>query len=90
MIHNLSHPFYGNSVNALVSPSEAVVQYQWFEDVIAMVRAAGPAAELGKFDLMDAYKHVLVHPHYWHLLGIHLGYGQDRIFYVETMLPFGH
>ncbi len=40
LIHNLPHPFHGNSVNALVSPSEAAVQYQQFEDVIAMVWAA--------------------------------------------------
>ncbi len=37
LIHNLSHPFHGNSINALI-----------------MVRPAGPAAELGKFDLTDA------------------------------------
>ncbi len=55
-----------------------------------MVRAAGPAAELGKFDLTDAYKHVLVHPDYWHMLGIHVGDGPERQFNVETMLPFDH
>ncbi len=55
-----------------------------------MVRAAGPAAELGKFNLTDAYKHVLVHPDYWHMLGIHVGDGPKCKFYVETTLPFGH
>ncbi len=30
LIHNLSHPFSGRSVNALVSPEEAVDQYQKF------------------------------------------------------------
>ncbi len=90
LIHNLSHPFHGKSVNALVTPQEAAVQYQKFEDIITMVRAAGPAAELGKFDLTDAYKHVLVHPDYWHMLGIHVGDGPRHEFYVETTLPFGH
>ncbi len=90
LIHNLSHPFHGNSVNALITPQEAAIQYQKFEDVITMVRVAGPAAELGKFDLTNAYKHVLVHPDYWHMLGIHVGDGPKREFYVETMLPFGH
>ncbi len=90
LIHNLSHPFHGNSANALVTPQEAAVQYQKFEDFIAMVRAAGPVAELGKFDLTDAYKHVLVHPDFWHMLGIHVGDGPNREFYVETTLPFGH
>ncbi len=57
-----SHSFHGNSVNAHITPQEAAIQYQMFEDIIAMVRAAGPAAELGKFDLIDAYKHMVVHP----------------------------
>ncbi len=52
-----------------------------------MVRAAGPAAELGKFDLTDAYKHVLMHPDFWHMLGIHVGDGPNWEFYVETTLP---
>ncbi len=85
LIHNLSHPLHGNSVNALVTPQEAAVQYQKFEDFIAMVRAA---AELGKFDLIDAYKHVLVHPDYWHLLRMDVGDGPKSEFF-ETTLPFG-
>ncbi len=55
-----------------------------------MIRAAGPGAELGKFDLIDAYKHVLVHPDFWHLLGIHVDDGSEREFYIEMTLPFGH
>ncbi len=55
-----------------------------------MVRAASPGAELGKIDLTDAYKHVLVHPDFWHLLGIHVGDGEDHEFYIETTLSFGH
>ncbi len=75
LIHNLSHPFGSNSVNAIISPEEAGVQYQRFEEFIGMVRRAGHRAELGKFDLMDAYKYVLVHPDYWPLLSIHVGSG---------------
>ncbi len=74
-------------MNALVTPQGAAVQYQKFEDGIAMVRTAGPAAELGKFDLTDAYKHVVVHLDYWHLLGIHTGDGPNCEFYIETTLP---
>ncbi len=87
LIHNLSHPFHGNSVNALITPQEAAVQYQRFEDFIAMVRATGPAAELGKLDLTDAYKNVLVHPDFWHFLGRHIGDGLNHEFYVETACP---
>ncbi len=77
LIHNLSQPFGGKSVNALISLQEAAVQYQKFEDFIGMVRAARPGAELGKFDLTDAYKHVLVYPDFWHLLGIHVDDGSE-------------
>ncbi len=73
-----------------MTPQEAAVQYQKFKDIITMVRAARPAAELGRFNLTDAYKHMLVHPDYWHMLGIHVGDGPKRKFYVKTMLPFGH
>ncbi len=90
LIHNLSHPFGGNSVNALITSEEAKVQYQRFKDFLEMVQAAGPGAELGKIDLTDTYKHVLVHPDFWHLLGIHIGEGADREFYIETVLPFRH
>ncbi len=90
LIHNLSHPFHGNSVNVLVSVEDATVQYQKFDDFLSMVRAAGPAAELGKIGLTDGCKHVLVNPDFWHMLGIHVGDGTDREFYIETTLPFGH
>ncbi len=46
LIHNLSHPFGGNSLNALISREEAAIQYQRFEDFIGMVRRAGHGAEL--------------------------------------------
>ncbi len=77
LIHNLLHPFHGHSVNALITPQKAAVQYQKFKDFIDVVRAAGPAAELEKFDLTNAYKHVHVHPDFWHLLGIHVGDGHE-------------
>ncbi len=88
LIHNLSHPFGGNSVNALISPEEAAVQYQRFEDFIGMVRRASHEAELGKFNLTDLYKFVLVHPDYWPRLGIHVGSGPSWEYYIETTLPF--
>ncbi len=77
-------------MNVLITPQEAAVQYQRFEDFIAMVRVAGPGAKLGKFDLTDAYRHMLVHPDNWPLLGIHVTDGPKCEFYIETMLPFDH
>ncbi len=34
LIHNLSHPFGGSSVNSLITPEEAAIQYQRFEDFL--------------------------------------------------------
>ncbi len=34
LIHNLSHPFGGNSVNSLISPEEACVSYQKFDEFV--------------------------------------------------------
>ncbi len=90
LIHNLSYPFKGDSVNSLIAPEEARVVYQRFEEFVSMVREAGPNAELGKFDLHDAYKYVLVHPDFWPRLGIHVGEGKERRYFVEATLPFGH
>ncbi len=44
----------------------------------------------GKLDLTNAYKHVLVHPDYWHMLGIHVGDQPECKFHVETTLPDHH
>ncbi len=34
LIHNLSHPFGSNSVNSLISPEEARVSYQKFDEFV--------------------------------------------------------
>ncbi len=91
LIHNLSHPFGGESVNSLVSPEEARVSYQKFDEFVDQVRHAGRGDELGKFDLADAYKSVLVDPIFWHLLGLHADEpAGGRQFFMDVSLPFGH
>ncbi len=91
LIHNLSHPFGGNSVNSLVSPEEAWVSYQRFDEFVDRVRWAGRAVELGKFDLADAYKSVLVDPAFWHLLGLHTDELESEWqFFADVSLPSGH
>ncbi len=47
LIHNLSYPFGGDSVNSLISPEEARVSYQKFDEFVDRVRCAGRGAELG-------------------------------------------
>ncbi len=58
--------------------------------LLAIIGRAGRGAELAKMDIADAYKHVIVHPDFWHLLGIHIGDKDRKEFFVEATLPFGH
>ncbi len=49
---------------------------------------------MSKLDLADAYKHILVHPDYWDLLGCTWSYTvtDSRIrteYFVDLTLPFG-
>ncbi len=67
LVHNSFHPFGDDSVN---SPEEASVSYQKFNQFTNRVRRAGYGAQLGKFDLTGANKSVLVHPSFWHPLGL--------------------
>ncbi len=51
----------------------------------------GRGAELGKFDLADAYKSVLVDPTFWHILGLHMDEPNgEQWFFADVTLPFGH
>ncbi len=75
----------------MISPDEAHVSYQKFDEFVDRVQRAGRGVELGKFDLADAYKSVLVRPKFWHLLGLHLDQPDGaRQFFANVSLPFGH
>ncbi len=41
LIHNLPHPFSGNSVNSLISLEDSWVSYQKFDEFVDQVRWAG-------------------------------------------------
>ena len=83
VIHNLSHPFYGDSVNAGI-PSVAE-SCQRFKDAADAVVRTGRGCFLVKLDVEAAYKQIPVNPADWHLLGFKW---LDRYFY-ERVLPFG-
>lgn len=55
-----------------------------------MVRKIGPSAWMAKIDFKSAFKHVIVRPSQWHLLGMHLNNDRGRReFYFDATLPFG-
>ncbi|MCP3665303.1 MAG: hypothetical protein GY696_22865, partial [Gammaproteobacteria bacterium] len=55
-----------------------------------MVRKVGRGAWMAKVDLKAAFKHILVKPDQWHLLGLHLDSPSgEREFFFDATLPFG-
>lgn len=83
LIHNLSHPFGGESVNAGIEREEYIMQR--FEDAVAGVRRLGRCALMTKFDVKAAFKLVPVRPSDYPLLGLKW----EGKYYYEVVLPFG-
>ncbi len=83
VIHNLSHPFGGDSINSNITREEYWMQS--FEDALAGIRRRGRGSRLSKFDVRAAFKLVPVRPGDRPLLGL-IWQGK---YYYEVVLPFG-
>ena len=83
VVHNLSHPFNGDSVNASIR--KVPVRISSFGDAARAVRRMGKGCFLIKLDVEAAYKQVPVRPSDWHLLG----FEWQGSYYYERVLPFG-
>ena len=87
VIHHLSYPFGGDSINAGIAPEE--LSLARFDDACDGVRAerarTGRAPLLTKLDVEAAYKQVPVHPDDRALLGLRW----EGKYYNELVLPFG-
>lgn len=83
VIHHLSFPFHGDSVNAGVR--DEYLPLQGFASAADAVRALGPGCVLIKLDVEAAFKQVAVRREDWHLLGF-MWKGK---YYYERVLPFG-
>ena len=87
-IHDLSWP-PGLSVNDYISSEEYTLQYMSMDDLTYRIKHYGPGTLIGKLDLAEAFKHILVRPEDWDLLGsVYTEYGQKK-YYVDLVLPFG-
>lgn len=92
VIHDLSWPS-GRLVNDFVPSDKFTCQYDSLDRAIFYIKQAGPAAQMAKLDLSDAYRHILVQPDNWLLLGFtwpisvdgHLRTG----YFFDMFLPFG-
>ena len=89
VIHDLSWP-PGQSVNDYISAEDSSVQYISFDYVVQKVLNYGAGAMMAKLDILDTYKHILVRPDDWDLLGCtwtdpHTGLIE---YYIDLTLPF--
>jgi len=83
VIHHLSFPFGGDSINASVRDDDLVLGR--FDDACDAIRALGPGCYLIKLDVEAAYKQVPVR---WEDRAL-LGLKWDGKYYYELTLPFG-
>ncbi|MCP3663141.1 MAG: hypothetical protein GY696_11705 [Gammaproteobacteria bacterium] len=89
IIHNLSAPA-GASVNDKIGPDYSSTGYETFDRAVDMIRKFGKNAWMGKMDLKSAFKHVVVRPDQWHLLGMHLDDSNNgRQYYFDATIPMG-
>ncbi len=85
IIHHLSAPRRGISVNSGVPRDEAYIRYIQFKEVVAMIQALGVKAWIWKIDLQSAYRQIRVHPSGWHYLGLKWA----NRYVIDTRFPFG-
>lgn len=83
VIHHLSFPFGGDSINA--STEHKGLELGRFDDAADAVRRLGSGCYLIKLDVEAAYKQVPVRRDDWPLLGFHW----EGKYYYERVLPFG-
>ena len=89
VIHDLSWP-PGSSINSHLEEQVCTLQYITIDDAVQHVRQYGKGTLMAKLDLKDAFKHVVVNPQYWHLLGTTWKTEQGTLqYYVDLVLPFG-
>lgn len=85
LIHNLSHPHDGSSINANISAENKTVKYTSINDAIDAIMHRTPGAYLAKSDISDAFRlipiHISDHPKLGMIIKGH--------YYYDTTLPMG-
>ena len=92
IINNLSWPA-GLSVNDGIPKDSSTCTYDTIDKVITHLKAAGKGALMSKLDLSDAFRHILVHPDNWELLGstwpVDINSALYPAYFFDAFLPFG-
>lgn len=85
LIHDLSYPSWGSSVNSFIPKDNSEVCLELFDDVAKLVLSSGYNCEIAKADIEDAYRVIPMSP----LDFRKLGFSFDNKFYFDTALPMG-
>lgn len=90
LIHDLSWP-PEHSINDSIDKDAFSLQYIKFDDITTTVKNLGPHCYMAKIDLESAFKHIMVKPEHWDLLGFTVKdkYTDKLSYYMCTCLPFG-
>ena len=83
IIHHLSYPRNGDSVNAYIMHLE--VKMKAFERAVDNLRACGQGCYMAKIDIESAYRCIPVHPLDWPLQGMQW----DGQFFFDIVMQFG-
>jgi hypothetical protein len=80
----LSYP-KKNSVNDFIDEKVCAVKYSSFDQVLDIISGLGKSPELGKIDIRQAFRLIIINPPDFDLLGIMF----DGKYYVDKCLPMG-
>ena len=84
LIHHLSYP-EGDSINDYIDPEFCSVQYTRFDQAVKMIQKLGKGALLGKADIKNAFRLMIISPDDFPLLGFMF----DGQYFFDRCLPFG-
>ena len=85
LIHNLSAPYDGTSVNDNIDDTCKTVKYESIGNIIALLLELGKGAYIAKADVKSAFRLVPVHPSCYPLLGFYF----NNQFYFDRCLTMG-
>jgi hypothetical protein len=80
----LSHPSE-NSVNGYIDSDVYKVKFSSFDSVLSMIYKLGCRAKIGKIDISQAFRLLIIHPSDFDLLGIYF----EGYYYIDKCLPMG-
>ena len=84
LLHNLSYPYDGSSVNSNIPKSSSTVHFSSINDAVNILKPFRTAF-LAKTDIENAFRLIPIHPSNYNLLGFSFN---DKFFF-DKCLPMG-